>query len=160
MNGVLYIDICLNLKHIILYNWECKKLTDENVAILDKLNEQRKKSGKSYAQIANEVGMSESSVIRIYSGKHKNLSITDVIDLWKLTGGGQTADLFNNNIKVDVVTETPQVVVPQIDEKLYNQIIDIYKEQLKAKDKRINGLLGIVAGLIVSLVAVCIVALI
>ena len=135
-------------------------MTDENIAILDKLNEQRKKSGKSYAQIADEVGMSESTVIRIYAGKQKNLSVTDVIKLWKLTGGGNAVDLFNDNIKVDVVAETPQVVVPQIDEKLYNQIIDIYKEQLKAKDKRINGLLGIVAGLIVALVAISIVALI
>ena len=100
-------------------------MIDENIAILDKLNEQRKKSGKSYAQIANEVGMSESTVIRIYSGKQKNLSVADAIKLWKLTGGGNAVDLFNDNIKVDVVTETPQVVVPQIDEKLYNQIIDI-----------------------------------
>jgi predicted transcriptional regulator len=139
---------------------ECKKLIDENVAILDKLNEQRKKSGKSYVQIANEVGMSESTVIRIYAGKQKNLSVTDVIKLWKLTGGGNAVDLFNDNIKVDVVTETPQVVVPQIDEKLYNQIIDIYKDQLKEKDRRITVLIGLVATLIVSLVAVCIVALI
>jgi transcriptional regulator with XRE-family HTH domain len=143
-----------------LYNREYEKLTDENIAILDKLNEQRKKSGKSYVQIANEVGMSESTVIRIYSGKQKNLSVTDVIKLWKLTGGGNAVDLFNDNIKVDVVTETPQVVVPQIDEKLYNQIIDIYKDQLKEKDRRITVLIGLVATLIVSLVAVCIVALI
>ena len=135
-------------------------MIDENVAILDKLNAQRKKSGKSYAQIANEVGMSESTVIRIYSGKQKNLSVSDVINLWKLTGGGNSVDLFNDNIKVDVVTETPQVVVPQIDEKLYNQIIDIYKDQLKEKDRRITVLIGLVAILIVSLVAVCIVGLI
>ena len=135
-------------------------MIDENVAILDKLNAQRKKSGKSYAQIANEVGMSESTVIRIYAGKQKNLSVADAIKLWKLTGGGNAVDLFNENIKVDVVTETPQVVVPQIDEKLYNQIIDIYKDQLKEKDRRITSLIGLVAALIVALVAVCIVGLI
>ena len=135
-------------------------MIDENVAILDKLNAQRKKSGKSYAQIAEEFGTSESTVIRIYAGKQKNLSLSDVINLWKLTGGGNSAVLFNDTIKVDVVTETPQVVVPQIDEKLYNQIIDIYKDQLKEKDRRITSLIAIVAGLIVALVAVCIVALI
>lgn len=135
-------------------------MIDENIAILDKLNEQRKKSGKSYAQIAEEMSTSESTVIRIYSGKQKNLSVTDVIKLWKLTGGGNAVDLFNDNIKVDVVAETPQVVVPQIDEKLYNQIIDIYKEQLKEKDRRITTLIGLVAVLIVALVAVCIVGLI
>jgi transcriptional regulator with XRE-family HTH domain len=135
-------------------------LIDENIAILDKLNEQRKKSGKSYAQIAEEMSTSESTVIRIYSGKQKNLSVTDVIKLWKLTGGGNAVDLFNDNIKVDVVAETPQVVVPQIDEKLYNQIIDIYKDQLKGKDKRITALMFIVCGLILALVAVSIVALI
>ena len=135
-------------------------MIDENVAILDKLNSQRKKSGKSYAQIADEIGTSESTVIRIYSGKQKNLSISDVINLWKLTGGGNSADLFNDNIKVDVVAETPQVVVPQIDEKLYNQIIDIYKEQLKEKDKRITSLIKVVTILIVALAAVCIAAVI
>ena len=140
-------------------------MIDENVAILDKLNAQRKKSGKSYAQIAEEFGTSESTVIRIYAGKQKNLSLSDVINLWKLTGGGNSADLFNDNIKVDVVTETPQVVVPQIDEKLYNQIIDIYKEQLKGKDNRITTLIRVVCGLIlalvvVSIVAICLVALI
>ena len=50
--------------------------------------------------------------------------------------------------------------MPQIDEKLYNQIIDIYKEQLKEKDKRITTLIGLVAVLIVALAAVCVVALI
>ena len=135
-------------------------MTNENVAILDKLNEQRKKSGKSYAQIADEIGTSESTVIRIYSGKQKNLSISDVISLWKLTGGGNSADLFNDNIKVDVVAETPQVVVPQIDEKLYNQIIDIYKEQLKEKDHRITSLIKVVTMLIVALAVVCIAAVI
>lgn len=135
-------------------------MTNENVAILDKLNEQRKKSGKSYAQIADEIGTSESTVVRIYSGKQKNLSVSDVINLWKLTGGGNSADLFNDNIKVDVVAETPQVVVPQIDEKLYTQIIDIYKEQLKEKDKRITSLIKVVTVLIVSLTVVCIAAVI
>ena len=135
-------------------------MTNENVAILDKLNEQRKKSGKSYAQIADEIGTSESTVIRIYSGKQKNLSISDVISLWKLTGGGNSADLFNDNIKVDVVAETPQVVVPQIDEKLYNQIIDIYKEQLKEKDNRITSLIKVITILIVSLALVCVAAVI
>ena len=135
-------------------------MTNENVAILDKLNEQRKKSGKSYAQIADEIGTSESTVIRIYSGKQKNLSISDVISLWKLTGGGNSADLFNDNIKVDVVAETPQVVVPQIDEKLYNQIIDIYKEQLKEKDHRITSLIKVITILIVSLALVCVAAVI
>ncbi len=134
-------------------------MIDENVAILDKLNAQRKKSGKSYAQIAEEFGTSESTVIRIYAGKQKNLSLSDVINLWKLTGGGNSAVLFNDTIKVDVVTETPQVVVPQIDEKLYNQIIDIYKEQLKEKDRRITTLIRLVTGLILSLVVVSIVAI-
>lgn len=135
-------------------------MIDENVAILDKLNAQRKKSGKSYAQIAEEFGTSESTVIRIYAGKQKNLSLSDVINLWKLTGGGNSADLFNDNMKVDVVTETPQVVVPQIDEKLYTEIISIYKDLLKTKDRRINMLLALVGGLILALVVVCLVALI
>jgi DNA-binding XRE family transcriptional regulator len=138
---------------------ECAKLIDENVAIVDKLKEQKVKCGKTSQQIAKDANLSESTVTRIFSGKTPNPTVAIVIALWKAMGGTAT-ELFDDTVKVDVVAETPQVVVPQIDEKLYNQIIDIYKDQLKEKDKRITLLIGLVAALIVSLVAVCIVGLI
>jgi DNA-binding XRE family transcriptional regulator len=134
-------------------------LVEENVSIVDKLKAQKVKCGKTSQQIAKDANLSESTVTRIFSGKTPNPTIAIVIALWKAMGGTAT-ELFDDTVKVDVVAETPQVVVPQIDEKLYNQIIDIYKDQLKEKDRRITVLIGIVAALIVSLVAVCIVAVI
>ena len=69
--------------------------------------------------------------------------------------GGTATELFDNTVKVDVVSEAPQVVVPQVDERLYNEIITIYKDLLKIKDKRITTLLVFVGVLIISLIAVC-----
>lgn len=129
----------------------CVKLTDEYIAIIDKLKSQRIKCGKSYQLLANETYMSESTVMRILTGKSTNPAITDVIALWKAMGGKAT-ELFDDNMKVDVVSEAPQVVVPQVDERLYNEIINIYKDLLKVKDRRITTLLTFVGVLIVALI--------
>ncbi len=137
-------------------------MLDQTEPIIYKLREKYEiyeKSGKHFAQLAKECGISEVTVKRIINGVTQKPSISDVIKLWKAMGGTAT-ELFDDNVKVDVVVETPQVVVPQIDEKLYTEIINIYKEQLKEKDKRISSLIGLVAALIVALVAVCIVGLI
>ena len=131
-------------------------MTDEYIAIIDKLQSQRVKSGKSYQVLASETGLSESTVSRIFTGKSSNPAISDVIALWKAMGGKAT-ELFDDTVKVDVVREAPQVVVPQVDERLYNEIISIYKDLLKIKDKRITTLLVFIAVLILSLVAVCLI---
>ena len=137
----------------------CAKLTDEYIAIIDKMKAQRLKCGKSYLQLANETYLSESTVMRILTGKSNNPAISDVIALWKAMGGKAT-ELFDDTIKVDVVSEAPQVVVPQIDERLYNEIINIYKDLLKTKDKRITTLMCFVGGLIVALIVLSIISLI
>lgn len=128
-------------------------MTDEYVAIIDKLKSQRVKCGKSYQLLANETYLSESTVVRILTGKSTNPAISDVIALWKAMGGKAT-ELFDETVKVDVVSEAPQVVVPQVDERLYNEIINIYKDLLKIKDRRITTLLAFVGVLIVSLVGI------
>ena len=135
------------------------KLTDEYIAIIDKLKAQRIKCGKSYQQLANETYLSESTVMRILMGKNTNPAITDVIALWKAMGGVAT-ELFDNTIKVDVVSEAPQVVVPTVDERLYNEIINIYKDLLKIKDKHIGTLMIFLGVLIAALIALCIISLI
>ena len=135
------------------------KLTDEYIAIIDKLKAQRIKCGKSYQQLANETYLSESTVMRILTGKNTNPAITDVIALWKAMGGVAT-ELFDSTIKVDVVSEAPQVVVPTVDERLYNEIINIYKDLLKIKDKRIGTLMIFLGVLIAALIALCIISLI
>ena len=129
-------------------------MVDENVAIIDKLKAQKVKCGKTAQQIAQDSNQSESTVTRIFSGKTPNPTIATVIAMWKAMGGKAT-DLFDETVKVDVVSEAPQVVVPQVDERLYNEIISIYKDLLKIKDKRITTLLVFIAVLILSLVTVC-----
>ena len=126
-------------------------MTDEYIAIIDKMKSQRVKCGKSYLQLANETYLSESTVMRILTGKSTNPAISDVIALWKAMGGKAT-ELFDDNMKVDVVSEAPQVVVPQIDERLYNEIMNIYKDLLKVKDKRITILLCIIGVMITALI--------
>jgi transcriptional regulator with XRE-family HTH domain len=127
-------------------------LTEEYIAIVDKMKAQRQKCGKSYQQLASEVGISESTVIRILTRKSEKASISDVIALWKAMGGNAT-ELFDDTVKVDVVSEAPQVVVPQIDERLYSEIISIYKDLLKVKDKRINTLLTFLGVLSAAMIA-------
>jgi transcriptional regulator with XRE-family HTH domain len=131
----------------------CAKLIDENVAIIDKLKAQKVKCGFSVQQIARDSGLSESTITRILSGKTPNPTIAIVIAMWKAMGGTAT-ELFDETVKVDVVSEAPQVVVPQVDERLYNEIINIYKDLLKVKDRRISTLLAFVGVLIVALIGI------
>ena len=126
-------------------------MVDENVAIVDKLKSQKVKCGKTAQQIARDSNLSESTVTRILSGKTPNPTIAIVIAMWKAMGGTAT-ELFDDTVKVDVVSEAPQVVVPQVDERLYNEIINIYKDLLKIKDRRITTLLAFVGVLIVALI--------
>ena len=128
-------------------------MTDENVAIIDKLKAQKVKCGKSSQQIAKDSNLSESTVTRVFSGKTPNPTIAIVIAMWKAMGGTAT-ELFDDTVKVDVVSEAPQVVVPQVDERLYNEIINIYKDLLKTKDRRITTLLAFVGVLMMALIGI------
>jgi transcriptional regulator with XRE-family HTH domain len=130
-------------------------LIDQNEAIIDRLKALKVKSGKTAAQIAKECDIPESTVTRILSGKTPNPTISTIILMTKAMGG-KAVEIFDDTVKVDVVSEAPQVVVPQIDERLYNEVIGIYKDLLKVKDTRINTLMAFVGILIVSLVLVSI----
>jgi hypothetical protein len=142
----------------IWYRLECSKLTDEYIAIIDKLKAQKLICPKSYSQLANEIDLSESTVMRILTGKSTNPAISDVIALWKAMGGKAT-ELFDDKMKVDVVSEAPQVVVPQVDERLYTEIINIYKDMIKSKDKWIKILFALVSGLVLFIIAIVVIDL-
>jgi predicted transcriptional regulator len=130
-------------------------MIDQTEPIVYKLKDMYAKCGKNYRTIGEEVGISELNVKRIINGVTQRPHISDVNKIWKaMTGKSTTSDLYDENVKVDIVAETPQVVVPTVDANLYNQMIEIYKEQIKEKDKRITMLIGLVAALIVALVAV------
>ena len=133
-------------------------MVDENVSIIDKLKAQKVKCGKTSQQIARDSNLSESTVTRIFSGKTPNPTIAIVIAMWKAMGGTAT-ELFDETVKVDVVSEAPQVVVPQVDERLYNEIIGIYKDSIKTKDKWIKVLFSLVALLVIFIITVLIVDL-
>ena len=136
-------------------------MIDQTQPIVYKLREKYaiyEKSGKHFAQLAKESGVPEVTAKRIILGVTQKPNISDVIKLWKAMGGTAT-ELFDDTVKVDVQAETPQVVVPTIDVNVYNQMIEIYKEQIKEKDKRITTLIRLVTGLILSLVVVCIAAI-
>lgn len=135
---------------------ESAKLIDQNEAIIDRLKALKVKCGKSVSQIAKECDIPESTVTRILSGKTPNPTVATVISMYKAMGG-KASDIFDDTVKVDVVSEAPQVVVPQVDERLYNEIINIYKDLLKIKDRRITTLLAFVGVLIIALVVVSII---
>lgn len=134
-------------------------MVDKSEAIIDRLKALKAKSGMTSQQIAEKSKIPESTITRIFSGKTANPTITTVIAIAKAMGG-TSADIFDDTVKIDVVSDTPQVVVPQVDEKLYNEIINIYKDLLKIKDRRINTLLTFVAVLIAALIAISIISII
>lgn len=134
-------------------------MIDQNEAIIDRLKALKVKSGKTALQIAKDCNIPESTVTRIFSGKTPNPTISTIIAMTRAMGG-TAADIFDDTVKVDVVSEAPQVVVPQVDERLYNEIINIYKDLLKIKDKRISTLLAFLGVLIVALIIVSLVKII
>ena len=127
-------------------------MIDESVAIIDRLKALKVKSGMTSQQIAEKSGLPESTVTRIFSGKTPNPTIASIIQMAKAMGG-TSADIFDDTMKVDVMTEEPQVVVPTVGEPLYNEIIGIYKDLLKVKDKRINTLLAFLGIATAALIA-------
>jgi transcriptional regulator with XRE-family HTH domain len=127
-------------------------LVEQNEAIVDRLKALKVKSGMTSVQIAKACDIPESTVTRIFSGKTPNPTVSTVVAMTRAMGG-KAADIFDDTVKVDVVSEAPQVVVPQVDERLYNEIINIYKDLLKIKDRRITTLLIFLGVLIVSLIA-------
>lgn len=135
---------------------ECAKLIDQNEAIIDRLKALKVKCGKPVSQIAKECDIPESTITRILSGKTPNPTVSTVIAMYKAMGG-TAADIFDDTVKVDVVSEAPQVVVPQVDERLYNEIINIYKDLLKIKDRRITTLLAFLGVVITALIVISII---
>lgn len=131
-------------------------MIDQNEAIIDRLKALKVKSGKTALQIAKDCDVPESTVTRILSGKTPNPTVSTVIAMYKAMGG-TAADIFDDTVKVDVVSEAPQVVVPQVDERLYNEIINIYKDMMKSKDKWIKILFALVSALVFFIIAIVVI---
>lgn len=128
-------------------------MVDKYEAIIDRLKVLKVKCGKTNQQIAKDSNVPESTVTRIFSGKTTNPTISTVLAMTKAMGGS-VIDLFDDTVKVDVVSEAPQVVVPQVDERLYSEIIGVYKDLIKTKDKWIKALFVVAVSLGIFLLAV------
>ena len=136
-------------------------MIDQTEPIVYKLKDMYAKCGKNYQMIGEEVDLPELTVKRIINGVTQRPHISDLNKIWKaMTGKPTTSDLYDETVKVDIVVDTPQVVVPTVDANVYTQMIEIYKEQIKEKDKRITSLIKVVTILIVSLALVCVAAVI
>ncbi len=117
-------------------------MIDQTEPIVYKLKEMYAKCGKTYKEIGQMVGLPELVVKRIINGVTQRPYITDVSNIWKaMTGKTTTADLYDENVKVDIVAETPQVVVPTVDANVYNQMIQMYKDIIATKDESFNKII-------------------
>lgn len=127
--------------YILVIKNEGAKVVDQNEAIVDRLKKLKSKSGMTSAQIAEKSKIPESTITRIFSGKTGNPTITTVMAITKAMGG-TAADVFDDTIRVDVVNEVPQVVntPPVVESKSNEDILGIYKDIIKVKDKWIKTL--------------------
>lgn len=113
--------------------------TDYFQPLLDRLLAERQRLGLTNAQIArNSKGrLQEITVNRIFTGKTRTPGIDTLLILCDAMGI-KLRDLVGDDIKIDVQAEQPQVVVPTIDANVYNQIIQMYKDIIKSKDRWIK----------------------
>lgn len=124
----------------------------QDKAFLERLRILKDKSGMTTKQIADKCDIPESTVTRIFSGKTPNPTIITVMAMTKAMGGG-AADIFDDNAQVNTMPAVPQSVLTDVERKNL-EIIELYKDIIKSKDKTIKlltyVLLGI-AGIIIFL---------
>lgn len=122
-------------------------MVEQNDTIIDRLKALKSKSGISAAQIAEKSKIPESTITRIFSGKTANPTITTVMAITKAMGG-TAADVFDDTVRIDVVTEAPQVVnapqevktQPVADSVSTKELLELYKDTIKTKNKWIKTL--------------------
>ena len=108
-------------------------MVDVDSSIIDRLKALKAKSGMTALQIAEKSKLPASTVTRILSGKTTNPTVTTVVAIYKAMGG-TAADVFGEDVRVDVVSE----VSPTSKESA--QLIELYKEIIKTKDRYIRTL--------------------
>ncbi len=128
------------------------KMVFEDKAFLERLRILKDKSGMTTKQIAERCNIPESTVTRIFSGKTPNPTIITVMAMTRAMGG-TAADIFDDNAQINTAPKVPQTVLSDIERKNL-EIVELYKDMIKSKDKTIRlltyVLLG-VAGVIVFL---------
>lgn len=112
----------------------------QDKAFLERLRMLKDKSGMTTKQIAEKCDIPESTVTRIFSGKTPNPTIITVMAMTKAMGG-QAADIFDDNAQVNTAPTVPQSVLTEVEQKNL-EIVELYKDIIKSKDKYIKFLAG------------------
>ena len=122
----------------------------EDKAFLERLRILKDKSGMTTKQIAERCNIPESTVTRIFSGKTPNPTIITVMAMTRAMGG-TAADIFDDNAQINTAPKVPQTVLSDIERKNL-EIVELYKEIIKTKDKYIKFLTGALIGIATLLV--------
>ena len=117
----------------------------QDKAFLERLRALKDKSGLTTKQIADKCDIPESTVTRIFTGKTPNPTIITVMAMVKAMGG-QAADIFDDDAKVNTAPTVPQVVLTDIEQKNL-EITELYKDMVRSRDKTIKILAFVVLGL-------------
>ena len=116
----------------------------QDKAFLERLRALKDKSGLTTKQIAEKCDTPESTVTRILSGKTPNPTIITVLAMVKAMGG-TAADVFDDDAQVNTAPAVPQVVLTDMERKNI-EIIELYKDIIKSKDKTIKLLTYVLLG--------------
>lgn len=121
-------------------------------SIVDRLKALKAKTGMTALEISEKSGIPESTVTRIFSGKTANPTVATIVAIYKAMGG-TAAEIFGDDVRVNVVSE----VSPTSKESA--ELITLYKETIKTKDRYIKVLSIALAVLIAFIMAVVLIDL-
>lgn len=134
--------------------------------MVEKLRRLKKKSQMTNQQIAEKSNIPESTVARIFSGKTPNPTVATVVAMARAMGGS-AADLLGDEDKIDERTPPasadssatepdknsrvedggPHLSVDgAVHKKIYEDMLRLYKEELRKKDVWIARLFWCLAG--------------
>ena len=138
--------------------------------MVEKLKQMKKETHMTNQQIAEKSNIPESTVARIFSGKTPNPTVTTVVSMARAMGGS-AADLLNeedgtktdenaaNNAmsqKSDESVEKTAAAEQGLQhsgditptEKMYEDMINLYKDEIRKKDVWISRLFWCAAGIV------------
>lgn len=119
-------------------------MIEQDKAFLERLRILKDKSGMTTKQIAEKCNIPESTVTRIFAGKTPNPTIITIMNMTK-SMGGTAADIFDDNAQINTNPTVPKVVVTDL-ERQNEEIKELYKDIVKAKDKTIKMLTYVLLG--------------
>ena len=119
-------------------------MIEQDKGFLERLRALKDKSGMTTKQIAEKCDIPESTVTRIFAGKTPNPTIITIMAMTKAMGG-TAADIFDDNAQINTNPTVPKVVVTDL-ERQSEEIKELYKDIIKAKDKTIKMLTYVLLG--------------